>query len=109
MKVRIGHLDYNVELMSPQKADAEKADGLFYARDQKICVRADLPPAQAAGVLIHELIHAMFHAYGLPHNRLTEEDVATKLEGPLASLIRDNPTLIANIAKGLAGKRMLVK
>ena len=109
MKVRIGHLDYIVEAMHPEKADAERADGMFVARLQKIFIRSDLPAPQQAGVLLHELIHAIFHAHGLPPTKMTEEDVASRLEGPLASLIRDNPTLMAQIVKGLTGKRPIVK
>jgi hypothetical protein len=108
MKVKIGHLEYVVEAMHPEKADAERADGLCAPRLQKIFIRSDLPAAQQAGILIHELIHAIFHAHGLPDHRLTEEDVATRLEGPLASLIRDNPTLMQNLLKGLTGARPIV-
>jgi len=108
MKVKIGHLEYAVEGLHPEKADAERADGLFIARFQKIFIRSDLPPDQQAGVLLHEILHAIFHAHGLPNSRLTEEDVATRLEGPLASLIRDNPFLMKTLADSLSGKRPII-
>lgn len=109
MKVKVGHLEYIVEAMHPEKADAERADGLCAPRLQRIFIRSDLPAAQQAGILLHELIHAIFHAHGLPPARLTEEDVATRLEGPLASLIHDNPSLMGVISKGLSGKKAIVK
>jgi hypothetical protein len=54
------------------------------------------------------LIHALFATYGLPKVGLTEEDVCSKLEVPLAILIRDNPMLMADIDVALRGNALIV-
>jgi hypothetical protein len=93
MKIKVGYADYTVKGMSPVLSDADSAEGICQPDTQTIYIRTDRTPQVQAAALIHELIHACFASFGLPKEGLNEEDVCTKLEIPLANVLRDNPRL----------------
>jgi hypothetical protein len=109
MKIKVGYTDYTVKGMPPGLADAESAVALCVADTQTIYLRTDLTPQKQGAALLHELVHAMFDAFGIPSRGLTEEDVATRLEIPLANLFRDNPRLPGVIRKALTEDKPIVK
>lgn len=101
MRIRVGHLLYEICPLGVEEADERNIDGMCEHHTQRILIREELPPAQQAGVLIHELIHAMFHVYAMPRRGITEEQVAAGLEGPVAILLRDNPDIGTAIRQAL--------
>ena len=101
MRLRIGHLDYDVSAMSVDEADEEGVDGLCQHHLQRIRVREELPPSQQAGVLLHEVLHALWNVYAIPRRGLTEEEVVARLEAPLLMLLRDNRHLVVALYAAL--------
>lgn len=76
---------------------------------QTIYIRSDRSPQAQAAALIHELMHACFASFGLPKEGLSEEDVCTKLEIPLANVLRDNPRLPGVIRDALTKDKPVVR
>lgn len=58
----------------------------------------DRPPRQVFDTILHELTHAVNHAF-LPDSRLTEEKVATAHGKGWTQVFLDNPKLVRWIAK----------
>jgi hypothetical protein len=77
------------------------AIGLYYTSPpHEIVVSADLPPAEQATVLIHEIVHSIYHERKMP-TRAAEETVCIGLAAGLAEIIRDNPEIVAAIGLAL--------
>lgn len=108
MRLRIGHLDYDVHGLSVEEADGEGVDGLCQHHIQRIHVREELPPVQQAGVLLHETLHAIWQVYAIPRRGLTEEEAVARLEAPLLMLLRDNRHLVEALYSALDYDEKLV-
>lgn len=76
------------------------ADGLYYLTAPcEIAIDATQTPAYQATLLLHEIIHSIYHEQKMP-TRAAEETVCVKLSCCLSEIIRDNPDVMA--ALGLA-------
>lgn len=66
----------------------------------EIAIDATMAPAEQATILIHEIIHSIYHERKMP-TRAAEETVCHHLGIALAEIIRDNPDLLAAIGLAL--------
>lgn len=102
MKVKIGAYDYRIKPFDPLPVTGyDDLEGLHNGDEQFILIRQKAKPQSQAASLIHELIHAVFRVYNLPGKKMTEEDVCTALDNPLAALLRDNPKLLGVLMDAL--------
>lgn len=88
--VQVGHFRVAIKAGVPRVANEM---GWFDSDTLTIHYKEGLPPALLADVVLHEAIHAIFFAYGIP-KKLKEERVALSLSGPILILLRDNPKLV---------------
>jgi hypothetical protein len=110
MKIKVGYTDYTVKAMPAELGASQWAATACCLPDtQAIYIRPEATPQKQGAALLHELIHAMFNSFGLPSEGLSEEDVATKLEIPLANLFRDNPRLPGVIRRALTEDKPIIK
>ncbi|HWL80093.1 MAG TPA: hypothetical protein VNR89_04010 [Roseomonas sp.] len=102
MDIRVGHRTISLRPMDPGEASDNGAIGLFRPGAGTISVDSSQPADVQAEVAIHETIHAIWDAYGLPP-KVDEEEAATLLAKGLAQVIRDNPELMLTIQDALEG------
>ena len=108
MRIKVGYADYTVASLAPGVADVADIYGYCDPHTLTIYVRPDCSPQEQGCTLIHELIHAAFDVFRLPKTGMTEEDVASRLEVPLATIFRDNPKLLGVIQKALSEGKPIV-
>lgn len=92
-KIKVGPFDYEVGMMdrvyaAEQQRKAECDRFLF-----KIDIHPDLPDDGIKEALMHEIIHAVYHAGGLCPGD-DEERVAYVMGVFLAQVFKDNPALL---------------
>ena len=110
MKVRVGHLEFSVRDMSPEEMERETVLGLCFRTTNAILLRPTQGDTEFNSTLVHELLHAIHHAYSIPEKGLTEEQICLRLEGPFVALIRDNPRFIGALAAAAqAGRRVALE
>lgn len=83
--VKIGHM--RIKLRFEDDLDVR---GEFRADRREIVLLRELPPGEAAEVLLHELIHAGMWAYGHSDRKFTEEDACSVASRVLAQVLIDN-------------------
>ncbi|MES1994455.1 MAG: hypothetical protein V4457_12900 [Pseudomonadota bacterium] len=102
-------MDWTVKAMTPDLAATQwAAMACCIPGNQTLHIRPDLTPQQQASALIHEVIHACFHAFFLPEGNMSEEDVCSRLEVPLTNVVRDNPKLFEALRKALLQDKRIV-
>lgn len=108
MKLQIGYMTVLVGPIDRTYARAENLAGLWDDGQHLILIDPSLPAAEQAATLIHEIIHACWSAFQLPDKRLDQEAVCCTLERPLATVLRDNPTLPGVLHQALVNGRPIV-
>jgi hypothetical protein len=99
-KVRLGHLDFRIIEMD--KVPANEAYGLYLSDAQEIHLCKGMTRHRQGEVLLHEILHGIVDHQNLAHLlKDLEEPVVRGIAIGLASLIRDNQKLFADIAKAL--------
>lgn len=98
--VKIGHLTYRIEPMSRVQAEQEGAYADIGIEDGVIRVQDDLPPALAAEKLLHEILHGCYDVWEIG-GRWGEERTVTALAKGLATVLHDNPKLVAWLMRQL--------
>ena len=94
-KLRIGALVYTVAIVDPLTTFERDEWGRCRNITQRIELQKDFPcPGRALETLVHEVLHAVYHAFDIPSEDADEETVVTKMAGGLAQVIIDNPALI---------------
>lgn len=88
-KVRIGGIDYQVEIVPDLRDGDKKLDGWIKYRDCMILIDQSLSRQMARQTLLHEIIHGMITTIG----RDIDEDTVDALAYMLLQVIRDNPEL----------------
>ena len=77
----------------------EGARGLYHANSHSIDLEADMPSrVEAVNIVLHELGHAIWNIYSLPR-RPKEERVVSVMGVAWAQVFRDNPKLLAWVAR----------
>lgn len=99
-KVRLGHLDFVIREMD--HVNAKDSYGLYVAEAQEIHLSKGMTPRRQAEVLMHEILHGLVDHYNLAHILGDkEEPVVRGLALGLATAIRDNQKLFADMVKSL--------
>lgn len=98
MRVRLGPRRFAIRYTSPDSDDYDTTWGT--QGDDGIELHPEQDPSMMASTLMHEIVHALWSVNCLP-DRLGEEDVCRRLEGPLLALIVDNPGLIRALRKAV--------
>lgn len=102
MKLRVGHHDYSLVALPEDDDDFGQIAGDCCRPTLTIRVDLTAPPTDQADTLLHEALHAIWQVYGLPA-KVTEEEAATRLAGPLLALLRDNPEVVKAVLGTTAG------
>lgn len=102
-QVRVGSYDFQiVNQPEPMVENGEVSYGDCSLQTQTITIVVDdtTTKKQVVGLLIHEILHAMWDDRNLK-KRPAEEDVVLAYEYGWVNLFRDNPKLISWMKKGL--------
>jgi hypothetical protein len=92
--VRVGPFDFRIELMAPCRAASEKAFGLCNCLEHVISLQRDMPnKSRVVDTFLHELMHAIYWAYGI-EDRDEEERIVGAIAVGMTALFRDNPWLL---------------
>ena len=92
MRIKVGPVEYVVTNRVPKDAL-----GCHGGTTAEIALSEAAAPGVQRSTLVHELVHAVWHVYGLPDS-LSEEDACDRLGVPWLSMLRDNPHLVAALA-----------
>lgn len=95
LRIKVGHLVYNLRPLPPLMQDSESAVGLHSPDDATLFVTPEVNAPEQVRILWHELFHAMCHAFAIEKKPRDEEGVCLAFETPLVNLIRDNPKMLA--------------
>ena len=107
MSIKVGYQTYRLRPISEPAAAESGEDGYHHPDEARIGVRAALTPQGQVSTLIHELLHAFHHVYGLQWGD-EEEDTILRLEPAITAFFRDNPALVRKMLRAVAGKTRLV-
>jgi len=99
--VRIGYRDFEIIEWSREEADGRKQNGMCDVDEGKLCVCSAMGPQKTAEVLLHEVLHAAWHAGNLA-GKEAEERAVSGLAPQLAQIWRDNPRLVEFVTASLA-------
>ena len=99
--VKVGYVDYQLVLWESIEATAASRKGECCNLTSVIRVRADMAPRSFAETLIHEILHACFYVFDIRDDDKEEKTVSV-LSVALATVWRDNPSVVAFIMGALA-------
>lgn len=91
--IRIGHVNFRLLPLGPAEAAEEGADGLTAPDLEEISIAGNLAPDRAAEVLLHEILHGIYHVRGLKDG-MSEERVVTDMAPLLLEVLRDNQRVL---------------
>ena len=95
-KVRLGHLDFIVVEMD--SLNSKDSYGLYVAELQQIQLCKGMSRQRHGEVLLHEILHGIVDVQNLAYLlKDTEEPVVRGMAIGLATAIRDNPKVFADI------------
>lgn len=100
-KIKIGHLDYTVEIVSKELADLKGYYGEIKPDEQEIKLGENHTDQRRADILLHEVLHALFKYMGIQGGKDFEENVIQPLSGGICAVMRDNPDLFPFLQKVL--------
>lgn len=104
-KVRVGHLDYAVEAWPVLQAMSAQRWGECSHMEQRIRVQAEVASVgQMMDTLLHEIMHAIFHVYGIEDSDKEERAVGI-IATAWAQIWRDNPALMVWLADAAEAMR----
>ena len=92
-KIKIGYQDYVIHELDPQGMG--NIDGKFNDKTGEIIIDSSLLPNVKAEILLHEVIHGIWHHFGLDSGGLSPERVVDSIGKGLATVIRDNPEFLS--------------
>jgi hypothetical protein len=95
--VRIGCYDFKLEAFTKREADAGERYGECDFDELMIRYSPDNPAQVLGNSILHEVLHAMHWAMGLPtgDEKASEEEFTTRGANGWQMVWRDNPALIA--------------
>lgn len=91
----VGHLIFDMKFGDHTLLREAKALGIL--DDVKLTITLDpkLPPRLMAETALHESLHAIYAAYSFGIDALEEEELVSRISGPLLKLQQDNPEFFA--------------
>lgn len=99
--VKVAYRDYRIELFHHWEAVDKQRFGEHDGNQGVIRLDANLDPMKAVNTMLHELLHAVWLAFNVPDKKAVEEEVVGPVSNGLVTVFRDNPALVAWIAKTL--------
>ena len=99
-KIKIAHMDIEVEAWPHRSANARSAYGEFSGEEGMIRIDTTQHPYKVAETFLHELHHAIFWVYKMQDDDEEERTVATFATG-MAQVFRDNPHVFKFIGREL--------
>ena len=99
--IRIGHYSVAFIKWDARAAHSSRAWGEFSAEEMAIRVDVQQDPMKVLDVIMHEIIHAIYFAYGLS-SEANEEDVCRTVSKALVQVMRDNKPLFLIMDKIMA-------
>jgi hypothetical protein len=108
MNLKIGHYECPVLPFDPGKAIEADQNGLYDTTNKTIHIDSALTPVHQAEILLHEIIHAAWDAYGWVEP-MTEENCCSMLSKALAAILQANPNLAPTLMLALLNKKAIVK
>lgn len=92
-RVRVGAYDFHIRKWTANESAGEQKFGVCSTTEQMICVQMTMPTRyKAVDTTLHEIIHAVYWAYGIEDGD-KEERVVSIMGSALCALHRDNPWL----------------
>jgi hypothetical protein len=82
----------------PLKVNGRRAHGCYIPKRREIWISPNLSPAVRTETLVHEIMHALWHAIGLGP-RVAEEKCVTRLTLAILTLLSENPNLLRTLAE----------
>ena len=82
----------------PLRVNGRLAHGYYDPRKREIRISPNLHPETRTVTLVHELLHALWHASDLGP-RVAEEKCVTRLTLGILTLISENPDLLRTLAE----------
>lgn len=97
--IRVGAFDFSIHLWSMSQAATHRSFGCFSCTEQRIYMQCEFArPEKALDTLLHELLHAIWWAYGIEDGD-KEERTMGALASAWVQIFRDNPGLVHFIEK----------
>lgn len=91
--IKIGRHFVGFALIHPEEADGARVWGYYDQGGKRIVLDAGMAGLKAVEVVIHEVLHAIFHLRNV-NPRWGEEKTVTGLGVGLAHVLRDNPEFV---------------
>ncbi len=98
--IRVGCADVTVIVWTALGAAGARRWGEWSAIEQVIRIQENMPSGpRAVEAVLHEVLHAIWWAYSMPEEKLAEEQTVSILGAAMTALWRDNPALLAWVAR----------
>lgn len=101
-RIKVGAWHYRVEDWGAAEADDMRRHGDCSKDLKRIRLSTSLDRKYAAFILLHEILHAVYHEFYMDRGDQEERLVGT-MGGGLAAVWTDNPEAMLWIAEGLSG------
>lgn len=86
----VGHLVFKIQFGDSALMQEAKAHGILDDVRLTITLNAELDSRLLAETAVHESLHALYAAYAFGNEALEEEELVSRLAGPLLKLQQDN-------------------
>lgn len=94
MKIKIGHLTYEVKQIDAELMNAKNLFGQCDREKQIITIAEGLPKERYAEVLLHECLHGIFEIKGLEFEHELEERIVNAFAMGITELFQRNSDLL---------------
>jgi hypothetical protein len=96
--IKVGNLVFKVEVVKDLKSGDKACFGTMSFDEQRICLDAAMATKEfVAGVVLHEIMHAIWHYFDLPTKN--EESYVHRISNGISMVMKDNPELMDYIMK----------
>lgn len=99
--VKVGYKTYRIVEMSDVESDQHRASGQTMHILGRMTINLGMGTREAAETLLHEIMHAVWSIWKMPHKDIEEEPAVSSLAAGLATVWRDNPEVLAWIGRNL--------
>lgn len=86
----VGHLIFKIQFGDPELMQEAKAHGILDDVHLTITLNPRLDQRLLAETALHEALHSLYVAYSFGSEPLQEEELVSRLSGPLLQLRADN-------------------